>query len=82
MIALDDLDARPARASASVMPVRATSYLHTFDTAVPTTPGNATSPPVALTPAMRPCLLACVPSWMFTAASRTRWWLSTQSPAA
>ena len=28
--------------------------------------GEARSPPVALTPAMRPCLLACVPSWTLT----------------
>ena len=30
------------------------------------TPGKRASPPVAFVPAIRPCLLACVPSWMFT----------------
>ena len=46
------------------------------------TPGKARSAPVALAPAMRPCLLACVPSWTFTGRSSTRCQDSTQSPAA
>ena len=46
------------------------------------TPGKARSAPVALAPAMRPCLLACVPSWTFIGRSRTRCQDSTQSPAA
>ena len=46
------------------------------------TPGKARSAPVALAPAMRPCLLACVPSWTFIGRSSTRCQDSTQSPAA
>ena len=51
-------------------------------TAVPTTPGKVAYPPPRLVPSTRPCLLACVPSAMWTRLPDTRWIDSTQSPAA
>src|SRR5262249_16847093 len=45
------------------------------------TPGKRTSPPVALIPTTRPCLLACVPRGTSTRFPVTQSTVSTQSPA-
>ncbi len=62
--------------------MRAAASSKTLTTCVPSEPANSLCPPIAFSPAMRPCLWAVVPKGRYIGRSSRRCQVSTQSPAA